>query len=254
MIKDLRRLKASVMLSILLLTSNNARAYATNGNGELPFNITTDGNPMYYEELYNSLNDLPEGIKLYLSQENLNVLVLDEVDDAEYFYKKAHGYSFDGIIGFLWPRRNTIYVESANVNYYDKNPDISLDYDKEEFNYMIVRDTLIHELGHFFDYKEGFKLSESDEFKNIYDLESKKYMETTHYKVDNLGVYLNIDSSLEYFATAYACYIKYPEELKEKCPQTYEYIDNYMVNLNKEYSPNREEKMNISVRTRRISR
>ena len=55
---------------------------------------------------------------------------------------------------------------------------------------------------------------------------------TREYTVNNFNVYTNIANTLEYFATAFACYINYPDDLYTYCPDTYNYFNSF---FNKEY-------------------
>ena len=81
--------------------------------------------------------------------------------------------------------------------------------------------TVIHEIGHQIDRKQasdGIWLSDTKEFKAIWRSEwmkIKKILSTNE---------ANIDDTTEYFADAYFCYVLSPEELKQVCPATYEYI------------------------------
>ena len=83
--------------------------------------------------------------------------------------------------------RRKYYLESSkDAKYYELSPEISEGYEKDEFNYMIIKDTLFHELGHFFDLKENLELSVSDEFSDIYESEALDYLMTTHFNLENL--------------------------------------------------------------------
>lgn len=74
-----------------------------------------------------------------------------------------------------------------------------------------------HEYGHFIDKINNYAAYKFA-FDDIYNLEKEKYN------------FLNYDyarsSAVEYFASCYKIYIEKPNELKEVCPQTYNYIDN----------------------------
>ena len=237
-INDINKLKASCALALLLFTGSPMKTEAYAEDTDVSFNITTIGEPMYYDSLYAMLDNLPEGIKQYLIDNELKVVVMEDANGAEKQYERANGYTYGGIAGFLWPKLRTIYVESTDdVSYFKKYPEISEGYEEDEFNYIVSSDTLIHELGHFFDYTMDFELSHSIEFCDIYYAEAEDFTNTTEYKVDNLDVFANISIPEEYFATAYACYVKYPQELAEICPRTYEYIDRFMQKINEEYCP-----------------
>ena len=51
-----------------------------------------------------------------------------------------------------------------------------------------------------------------------------------------MAIEQNISTTTEYFASAYSCYIAYPDNLRENCPQTYAYIDNIMRQIDMDYS------------------
>lgn len=89
----------------------------------------------------------------------------------------------------------------------------------------MARDSLLHEIGHYLDHGYSQYYSGSSEFASIYSSEVSNFTNTLEYKIDNLGVSANIATSVEYFATAFSCYIAYPDDLRDKCPRTYEYYD-----------------------------
>ncbi len=131
---------------------------------------------------------------------------------------------------------NTIYVEAFNHSgYYDKYPDSSANLSVEEFNYRIVRDTLLHEMGHFVDEENGYRKSDTQEFINIFYEEVNNFTKTEEYKIDNLGISTNIATPLEYYATAFSCFISYPSNLQSICPRTYDYFNRLMINYEKQY-------------------
>ena len=236
--KNSNKFKATCLLTLTLITANPTKVYADNNNLN-PY-VNTVGEPEYAADLNRTLNRLPIGIRKYLSQGNLKIVLLDDPNGAEYMWQELYDYELNGIRGFTHVDhgKTTIYVEAGNhPDYYEKLPEISHNYEENEFNCMLDSDTLIHELGHFFDAEYNFKLSSSREFFKIFCEEADNYVKTTHYKVENLGADANIKTTVEYFATAYSCYIEHPEELQKYCPRTYEYIDNYMRKLNDEYTP-----------------
>lgn len=99
---------------------------------------------------------------------------------------------------------------------------------KKSKNIIIARNTLLHELGHYFDALCNSGLSGSYDFNQIYFSEVDNFLNTTQYNVDNQRIYTNVSNPIEYFACAYSCYISYPDDLRNWCPKTFEYIDNYM--------------------------
>lgn len=83
---------------------------------------------------------------------------------------------------------------------------------------------VLHEAGHFLDYYTGFT-SDIDSYKAIWgsELEAFKSFHSTNEA--------NTNTPHEYFAESFQVYIESPEELKEKCPQSYDYIINILNQL-----------------------
>ena len=93
-------------------------------------------------------------------------------------------------------------------------------------NEEYVDTSLLHEIGHAVNSEFGL-LSETEEFKNIYESEK-----------DNFDCYVGdgdeehcTKNESEYFAEAFHQYLLASDLLKEDCPATYEYIDNFLNNL-----------------------
>lgn len=83
---------------------------------------------------------------------------------------------------------------------------------------------VLHEMGHFVDYVCGY-LSCKEEYKNIWGNEVEAF-KSFHYTADE-----NINQANEYFAESFQVYIESPDLLKEKCPQSYDYIVNTLNRL-----------------------
>ena len=236
---DIRKLKATLLLAASLLGLPKDNVYAL--DNENIYDIELIDKPIYGDRLIELLNSFSDGIKNYLISNNLKVVLIDNSFGADMMFKKLYGYSLISISGFTYdlPDSTTIYVEaSKHPGFYEKNHDSSKSLTEDEFNYILAKDTLLHELGHFFDASMNFELSNSQEFNQIFNSEAKNYQKTTQYNVDNLKIYANISTPVEYFASAYSCYISYPDSLKENCPLTYNYIYNFMQLIEKEYAPN----------------
>ena len=84
--------------------------------------------------------------------------------------------------------------------------------------------TLVHELAHGYDFTSARKISSSQEWKELHELEgetiSKKYYNQKIYR--SLSKY---DQLEETFAMANGAYFVYPTWLEENCPQMYAYMD-----------------------------
>lgn len=88
---------------------------------------------------------------------------------------------------------------------------------KIDYNNKIItiknRTSLLHEIGHYVDYKCG-RISDTEEFRKVFDSEKYNIHETEY----------NISSNREYFAESFKNYILYENKVKHKTPKTYEYI------------------------------
>ena len=134
---------------------------------------------------------------------------------------KVPQYILDDFISKGW--KINIINEDINYNglnasgittYADKTIDI-------KNNEGLIKRSIVHEIGHFFDCSLGF-ISESDEFLNdIYPSEKDnfKYTYTTKSKHEISDVY-------EYFASTFDEYITNPDNLEQCCPRTYEFLKN----------------------------
>ena len=89
-----------------------------------------------------------------------------------------------------------------------------------------IRDStaVLHEMGHFIDYVCGY-LSSTEKYMLIWGSEVEAF-KSFHYTADN-----NINTASEYFAESFQVYIESPNELQEKCPQSYNYIVNTLNHL-----------------------
>lgn len=76
-----------------------------------------------------------------------------------------------------------------------------------------VNNTVLHEVGHYVDYKCG-RISDTEEFRKVFDSEKYNIHETEY----------NISSNREYFAESFKNYILYENKVKHRTPKTYEYI------------------------------
>lgn len=83
---------------------------------------------------------------------------------------------------------------------------------------------VLHEMGHFIDYICGY-LSATEEYRNIWGSEVEAF-KSFHYTADE-----NTNQANEYFAESFQVYIESPNQLQEKCPQSYDYIVNTLNHL-----------------------
>ena len=115
----------------------------------------------------------------------------------------ATTYSFDG------DKKNSV----KGITEYDFHK-IYIQLDKES-----IYDTPLHEMGHWIDNYYG-NLSKKDDFQEIYKKDG------WHFKYD----FYNISefSQEEMFAEAIYIFYNEPNHLKEKCPNTYKYVKNFL--------------------------
>ena len=189
------------------------------------------GDPAYGNDMYTEYIELPDSIRNYFSNIGCNIVVVDGEYGADSVYQQ-YGWQVPGsILGFAteeWdgPYNYSVYAEGGDHDgYYEKYPESSNGLTPEDFNYRIDVSTLYHELGHVMDWN-GI-LSNSGEFANIYYTDVENFKLTREYTVNNFNVYTNIANTLEYFATAFACYINYPDDLYTYYPDTYNYFNSF---------------------------
>ena len=225
--KELKAIKAAIMLGTAALsmpTQTQAK------NIEAPkYTLELKGNPYYGKELQEVLEGLDENIQNKLNDEKLKIVILDSKDGAEEAYIECGGYSSGSIMGFTEEKEDstTIYVEGVKYDgYYEKYPNSSNGLTEDEFYLTIAKDTLLQEIGRYLNFK--YNLSDNPEIQTIYNEESEGFTQTSEFKIDNLGIYANMNSVDNYVAIAISCFIKYPEELKTYCPKTYKMIEEWI--------------------------
>ena len=86
-----------------------------------------------------------------------------------------------------------------------------------------IRRSLIHEVGHYVDYKNGF-VSKSDKFKSVFNKEKSSLKEL--WKIDDH----NTSNSTEFFAEVFNKFVVYNEDCKEEVPKSYKCIKNALKN------------------------
>lgn len=142
---------------------------------------------------------LPENTIDYMSSREIYVYIT--TGEAETLYKTFTGKeSEDSITGaFVWGGYTTAVI--CETAYMDS--------------------TLLHELGHAFDYisGNGVLISSSNEFKNIYSEEKDSLFPSDEYANS---------SENEYFSESFSMYYKDYRQLKNNAPKTYEFLKRYL--------------------------
>lgn len=137
---------------------------------------------------------VPEKIRNAFHEEGWQFILTDK-DIASVYY---HGPIEGRLAGLTDISEQSIYIHAR----------------KED-----IRRALIHEFGHYFDYRLSMNSINHDEFKAIYKKEKAFFNEK--WKIDDHA----ISNEQEYFASAFEQMILYPEVLKEDCPKTYSYLE-----------------------------
>lgn len=87
-----------------------------------------------------------------------------------------------------------------------------------------IASSILHEVGHYLDYKQGF--CSSDLPDEVHQSEMENAMKVDSSRTAYAANYL---TKCEYFASCFNLYIIKPDELKEMCPETYVFIEEHMV-------------------------
>ena len=237
--KTLNKLKKiSSIVTLLAMLPNSVGATSEELKDKTSINMNIEDDAYYGEYLHFVFNSLPEYLLNFLNYKKTNIVLLDDEKDSDKIYQAVYDEKISkSILGFCDYQNKTIYIEAAiHEGYFKKYPNSSKGLTEDEFNKLIVRNKLIHELGHLLDSYWYFSLSQSDDFSLIFKEEKEKFKQTTSYKVDNFQIEANISDAIEYFASAFACYFTHPADLMEFCPKTYTYISEYLMEIEKNFA------------------
>lgn len=129
--------------------------------------------------------------------------ILDLFQQKEWSVKIVSGlgprFGYKSILGLTKYDHETLYID----------------------NRMKAADTIIHEMGHFYDaygWKDNDRVSDEDDFVAIFEAEAPAFR--GYWSTDKA----NTATSVEYFAETFAAYILDPASLEAACPQTYAYM------------------------------
>ena len=200
----------------------------------------------YLDELWNEVNKYDFIIDA-ITKLRFKVVLIEKEGILEKYFNNNIDKSNSHLKGLTYTPVRTIFCESFKRNGMvsrakekSNNKALFKGVTNEELSYRFVRDTLFHEIGHLLDcgayylagYVDyGYMLSLTSEFKSVYEEEVNNFKNTIEFIVDNCGEKTNISNNFEYFASSFACYMFYPDDLKEKCPKTFEIMDNYIKTL-----------------------
>lgn len=166
--------------------------------------------PAYLNELKSEYNKIPQKARDLYDEEDLEIIIYG------YNHYKKYAGLFNGNVNI------ESYKQTWLKNFY-RRKGVKKNYSTKTFSVNYAKMTMIHELGHAYDYGNRL-LSSSNEFKSIYNSEKSKFKKTDFYKYPMGKISANINSSLEYFASSFASYVMSPNDLKKRCPKTYDYF------------------------------
>ena len=235
---DLKKIVRTVSTCVTLaLIFNSGEANASVYDYEDYPVYSEIGNPEYKDFLYEMYRNLPPNILDALERNNCHIIILENEDSVEKVYKDIYRKSLSTkAMGLTVPEFLLAFTEGCEHDgYYEKYNIESTGITEEDFYKLLSAATLVHEIGHVLDSLSKFKVSQSDEFKEIYKMEVSNYKNMVYFKVAELGVNKNINNELEYFASSFSCYFLYPEELLKNCPNTYNYIDSFVKSIDDTY-------------------
>lgn len=191
----------------------------------------------FKDELYYTIDSLPESIQNIIHDNDVYFVVVSASDRLE------REYNFDNVLAMYDINNRVVWIEGV----YKKNIIDSLKRNKiekkyyedktiDQINEELITFSLLHEIGHMVDFCSG-NISKTQEFMDIFEFEKRNFMQSTIYNYENKKISANIDSYLEYFATSFSEYMRYPEELLELCPRTFgfinSFVNNYIINNSK---------------------
>ena len=233
-LKNLKTISTCVSLAVMF-NSGKARV---NINDYQDYPVYSEiGNPKYKDLLIEMFNRMPQNVLDALERNSCHIVILDNEDSVEEVYHDIFKeYIYTRACGLTIPEYLLCFVEGCDhEGYYQKYNGRSLGLTEAEFDEILATSTLFHETGHVLDALGGFKTSRSKEFKKIYKSEVSNYINTRFFKVGELGMRKNVGDELEYFASTFACYNLFPEELLQACPETYYYLDTFIKSIDETY-------------------
>ena len=241
-IKKIKKIKAALLLGMLATTT--AKAQAENID-KVELQIGEYGNAQFTSRINDVIDNLDEGVKKDLIEKKCEIYLLEGINDAESVWNAQKwgplsssilGMTIDPHFDGINNVESKIYVEACiHPGYYENYPTASQGLTEEEFNYRIAVSTTIHEIGHIIDYVGNNKLSDTNEFYQVYINDKDNFKQTEEFIVNNRGIIANIDGPKEYFAESFAAFYLTPEDLQKYCELTYDYMSNMTNNLNNKY-------------------
>ena len=167
--------------------------------------------PKYKTELRTEYNKIPQKARDLYDEKDLKIII--------------YGYNYYPSYAGLFNRN--VNIESYQISWlksFYKHRGVKTNLSTKKLSINYAKCTLIHELGHAYDFNNGW-ISKQSEFKNIYKKEKNKFTKTAYYKYPMGKIKDNINNVQEYFASSFTVYVRSPKDLKKNCPKTYAYFD-----------------------------
>lgn len=139
---------------------------------------------------------IPENIREKFEEDGWKISATTENLGRKYFGKKM------SILALTVTDEKAIYID-----------------DREKARYSVI-----HEMGHFIDFSSGF-VSGTEEFEEIFN-EEVDLLRSFHKTHIN-----NTSTAVEYFAESYQAMIIESEKMMEKCPNTYQFVQEVVEKL-----------------------
>lgn len=188
-IEVLKRIRKIAVALSLVFIANSQLTISEDINNLGGISIGYDDDANYSDYLISVINELPENLLLYLNNRKSNFYYLGGENRADELYKKIYvnDKSNNSIIGFCDWENKIVFVEASMHNGY-RYTSRNNSYTEEEFNKLVIKNILLHEIGHLLDYFSKYTYSQSSSFSKKYKAEKEKFKETRTFKVDGMCV------------------------------------------------------------------
>lgn len=211
-------------------TSSNTTTTTTSKPTTTTTSISDNSNiNVFYNNIitntYNNLLPLP--IKNKLDNNGVKLIVTNDSKAVE----KNYGYKSAIAVADYYNKY--IVIEAADNQFsinslykwgVDRNT-ISK-YNNTSATTIILENNVLHEAAHMLDYLTNFNYSRY--IGEIRERESDSYINTEAFKIAANNSRQNIKTNEEYFASLFSSYITFNDEIKEKTPESYQYIKNVL--------------------------
>lgn len=155
------------------------------------------------ETAVKELQKLPEKMVKEFADNDWHIYISKNSIETHIGERKPKDFTEPHICGITFWEARIIIIPINNTKYVSS-----------KYNDIIL--SLVHEFGHYLDRSKGYQ-SQSYTFQNIYDSEGQRFCEV-------LCTASNTSDSFEYFAEAFAEYVRCKERLEEVVPRTYNYL------------------------------